>query len=249
MDFNVSTFVLEILNFLVLVWILQRLFYQPLLDIIAKRQRNIEQTLANAQQLQQQAEEQRNLYENRQKLWEQERHSAQQTLQAQLEAERARQLAKLHSELTQERQKLTVTWELQQQEQLQQLEQQALKNAARFAAALLQQTACPELERHLFELLITRLPNLPVQCQQYLKTASGAAPITVNIASTYPLNAKQQQALETQLSALTTRVLTFHYHQQPELIAGLRIDIGAWVFNANVQQELIAFAELAHDIP
>ena len=73
MEFNLSTFILEIFNFLILIWILQRLFYKPLLETIAKRKQFIDQSLADAKTMQQQAEEQRSLYENRQKLWEEEK--------------------------------------------------------------------------------------------------------------------------------------------------------------------------------
>ena len=55
MEFNLSTFILEIINFLILIWILQRLFYKPLLEIIAKRKQFIDQSLADAKTMQQQA--------------------------------------------------------------------------------------------------------------------------------------------------------------------------------------------------
>ena len=48
MEFNLSTFILEIINFLILIWILQRLFYKPLLEVIAKRKQFIDQSLADA---------------------------------------------------------------------------------------------------------------------------------------------------------------------------------------------------------
>jgi F-type H+-transporting ATPase subunit b len=76
MEFNLSTFILEIINFLILIWILQRLFYKPLLETIAKRKQFIDQSLADAKTMQQQAEEQRSLYENRQKLWEEEKKNS-----------------------------------------------------------------------------------------------------------------------------------------------------------------------------
>ncbi len=46
-------------------------------------------------QLQQQAEEQRSLYENRQKLWEQEKQAALNALHQQIEVERRTQMARL----------------------------------------------------------------------------------------------------------------------------------------------------------
>ena len=57
MEFNFSTFALEIVNFLILIWILQRLFYKPVLAVIARRKQHIDQTLAEARKLHQEAED------------------------------------------------------------------------------------------------------------------------------------------------------------------------------------------------
>jgi F-type H+-transporting ATPase subunit b len=65
MELNWSTFVLEIINFLVLVWILQRLLYKPVLAVIARRRAGIEKTLADAKHLQAEAERLKAQYESR----------------------------------------------------------------------------------------------------------------------------------------------------------------------------------------
>jgi F-type H+-transporting ATPase subunit b len=51
--------------------------------------------------------------------------------------------------------------------------------------------------------------------------------------------------LEQKLSALINRPSHFYYAQDAALIAGLCIDIGTWVLHANLQHELIGFAEIA----
>ena len=49
MELNLSTFLLEIVNFLVLVWILKRFLYKPVMGVIERRKVGIEQTLAQAE--------------------------------------------------------------------------------------------------------------------------------------------------------------------------------------------------------
>ena len=109
MEFNLSTFILETINFLILIWILQRLFYKPLLEVIAKRKQSIDQALADSKAIHEQAEEQRRLYENRQKLWEQEKQSALTALHLQIETERRTQMIQLEFDLEQERKKNKMT--------------------------------------------------------------------------------------------------------------------------------------------
>ena len=241
MEFNLSTFILEVFNFLILIWILQRLFYKPLLDTIAKRKQHIEQSLAKAHETEQVAQQQRELYENRQKLWEQEKQQAIKTFQQQLDAERSNQLEKLQRELAQERQKHKVSLERQQQEFQHYVQQQALKNSAKFASILLQHTTSIELEQRLIGLLLEQLVSLPdsLMLQQ---------PITVQITSVYPLNDILKQQLEARFQQLINQPINLQYQQDADLIAGVRIDIGAWVLQANLQHELSAFAELSNEL-
>ena len=72
MELNWSTFALEIINFLVLVWILKRFFYQPVLEVIARRRAGIEKTRTEALQLQDEAQALRSQYENRLTEWDKE---------------------------------------------------------------------------------------------------------------------------------------------------------------------------------
>ncbi len=247
MEFNLSTFVLEIINFLILIWILQRLFYKPLLNVIAKRKQSIDQSLADAKNLQQQAEQQRSLYENRQKLWEQEKQTSLIALELQLDAERVTQLNRLNTDLEQERQKAKVTLSRQQQEHQQQAEKQALKNGAKFASLLLQEAAGPELEGRLFILMLNNLATLPEVCKLSLTPLEINKTVAIKITSAFPLSLEMSQQLEQKLESLINNRLSFQYHQDVALIAGLRLDIGSWVLNANVKHELVGFAELDYD--
>ena len=247
MEFNLSTFILEIINFLILIWILQRLFYKPLLEVIAKRKQFIDQSLADAKTMQQQAEEQRSLYENRQKLWEQEKQAALNALHQQIDVERRIRMARLSADLEQERQKINVTLQRQQRELLQQAEKRALQNGARFAGILLKQSASPELEARLFAMLLDNLKTLPEACRLCLQMLGAKKSVPIKITSAYELTAKQRLKLEQKLGSLINSQINFQYHQDAELIAGLRMDIGAWVLNVNLQHELIGFAEIANE--
>ena len=90
MELSWSTFVLEIINFLALVWILKRFLYKPVLDIIARRRSAIEKTQADAATLMAAAEQLQDQYGGRLTEWERERQEARATLARELDDERAR---------------------------------------------------------------------------------------------------------------------------------------------------------------
>ena len=240
MEFNLSTFGLEIANFLILVWILQRLFYKPLQAIIAKRKQDIDQTLLDAKNVKQEAQKERETYENRQQAWEQEKQAALTVFHQRLDAERATHLTNLQRELEQERQINQVTLEREKQEFQHYAQQQALKNAAKFSSLLLQQTVTPELEMRLAQLLLQRLTTFD------FSLSSGET--AIKITSVYSIPTEFQQQLETRFSNLCAVPLTFDYQQDASLIAGLRIEVGSWVLNANLKHELSGFAELAYEL-
>lgn len=247
MEFNTTTFILEIVNFLILIWILQRLFYKPVLEIIAKRKQHIEQSLEDAKKLHQEAEEMRGIYENRQLLWGQEKKAAQAELQQQFETERKAQLEKLHTELEQERQKSYVTLSRKQEEFKQKTERQALENGARFAALLMQQATGPEIERRLFAMLVEQLTALPEASKLNAQLSDSKKSPSIKVTTAYPLANEQKQALEQTFSALANRPINFQYQQDSALIAGVRIDIGAWVLHADLAHELAGFADIAYE--
>src|SRR5574338_1303003 len=105
MELDWTTFILEIINFLILLWLLKRLLYKPVLNMIARRKAEIEKRVADSQALRQEAESLRAQYERRIIEWEQERTAARSRLLEEISTERARLTAALRASLDQERDK------------------------------------------------------------------------------------------------------------------------------------------------
>lgn len=246
MELNWTTFVLEILNFLVLVWLLKHFLYRPVKAVIAKRQQGIEQQLQQADEKQRQAEVLREQYENRLADWENEREAGRQQLQREIEEERRRQMATLQQELAAEREKDAVLAGRQEQEQQRQNEVLALEQGARFVARLLEAVASPEVQAKLFEHLLTELKHLPPAQRDALQAvvANGKP---VEVVSAYPLSEAQQQQLKQQLESRVPHHLHFEFHEDRKLIAGLRLTVGPWVMHANLHDELKTFAAIAYE--
>ena len=247
MELNWSTFLLEIINFLVLVWILKHFFYKPIMDVIARRRADIEKTLDDAKSLHNDAEALQEQYKNRLAVWEQERLAAQTALEEEIGAERARQMEALQHTLGKEREKNQTIGQRQLEAGRQQAEEAALTQGAQFAARLLTAAAGPELEKRLADLFMQELVSLSPDRIEALRTAGNKTPDKVRITSAYPLDDATRQKLEQSLSAALGFSRPFHYTQDKALLAGLRIYVGAWVLRANLQDELKSFVDFAHD--
>lgn len=247
MELNWSTFILEIINFLVLVWILKRFLYKPVLDVIAQRQAGIEKKLNEAQTLKVDAEQLQSQYESRLSDWDQERLQARKTLAEEIESERARKLTELQTRLEQEKEKARVAEARYQADEQHKLEEQALKQGARFATRLLEQSAGPETETRLIDMVINSLSQQPDERIEALSNHYGQTPEKILVSSAYEMNDKQRQLLQQALYSVTGQEVPLHFKQDNELLAGIRITIGAWVLAANLRDELKGFMELAHE--
>ncbi|MGB5444499.1 MAG: F0F1 ATP synthase subunit B, partial [Psychromonas sp.] len=62
MSIDWFTVLAQIINFLVLVWLLKRFLYQPILDALDARERRIAKTLSDAADTEKQAQQERDLF-------------------------------------------------------------------------------------------------------------------------------------------------------------------------------------------
>jgi len=243
-EFTWSTFVLEIINFLVLVWILKRFLYKPVLAVIAARRQSVEQQLAQARATADEASALKDQYTGRLREMEAERRKAREDLARDIDAERARRLADLTATLEHEKKKARVADERRQAEQQRALEQKALQQGATFSSRLLAQAAGPELESRLLQMLVDELASLTEAQRTQLREQWGEQAGVIDVASAFDLSAAQRAQLTSSLHALVDAAEP-RFRRDPALIAGLRIEIGAWVLAMNVRDELKGFAELA----
>jgi len=246
LELSWPTFLLEIVNFLVLVWILKRFLYKPVLNVIAARRQAVEAQLAEAHATEQKANELREQYAGRLQHWEAERREAREQLAHEVEQERARRLAEIESALESEKQKARVAEDRQRAERERALEQQALEQGAVFSSRLLALAAGPELESRLLSMLIDGLTSLSAEQRARLRDRSLDRASVAEVSSAYELTDPQRERLTAALRELA-EVSDIRFHRDAALIAGLRVEIGAWVLAANLRDELKGFAELSSE--
>jgi len=246
LELNWSTFLLEIFNFLVLVWILKHFLYQPVLDLITRRRTAIEDQLTEAKQLHADADSLKQQYEHRLVDWEQERQKAMENLMRELEENRLHALDELKAELAKKKEKLRVARARQDKQAVRAIETRALQQGAEFASRLLAEAAGPELENRLFDLLLDDLSVLSADQISVLNNGWGDSPERILVTSAFPLTEDKRHRLEDILARITGLSAPVHYEQDVKLMAGLNITIGAWVLQLNVRDELQGFIELSH---
>ena len=246
MEFDWTTFTLEIINFLILVWILKRFLYRPVLDVIARRRAGIEKTLADAQQIEAEANLIKQQNEHRLAQWEAEKETAHAQLMTELADLRESKMTALETTIAQETERRHVLDERRRREFERMIEEKGVALGAQFSAKLLTRLASQELETKLYTLLLEDLQNLPITDKQSIIDSTTTPELHIKVQSAFSLSQNEQSGLTDTLNELTQKALPIDFSTNPELITGFKVDIGPWIMHANLRDELKFFSGALH---
>lgn len=242
MQFDWTTFALEALNFLVLVWLLKRFFYRPVLAMIEARQTATARTIEDAEAVRREAEALKTEYQTHLAEVDKEGAAAKARLDDDIAAERARRLTALEAQIAEERRRREALAARERTELELAMERKAMAIAARFATRLLEQLAGPELEAKLADLALSELDAEAPDILEALRRALREPGGSIKVISAYPLDATRRAAFTRRLSALAGQELVPKFGEDAVLKAGVCILAGSWVLMANLRDELSFFA-------
>lgn len=242
MDFDWTTFILEIINFLILVWILKRFLYHPILGVVARRRAGIEHAMADAKRIEAEAGELKQQSQRELEQWKEEKEAAKARLREELAAERERLMAELKTAVAEERERRRVLDERQQLEFKRAVEEQGIAQGAEFSARLLSRVAIPELEVRLYALLLEDLRGLRAEDKRSLADAAAAPGLQIKVQSAFEFDAARRVELAQALADLAGKTLPVEYIENSELLAGFHVSIGPWILHANLRDELKFFS-------
>lgn len=243
MELDWTTVALEVVNFLVLVWLLKRFFYRPVLEVIEKRRAASEKIVTDAEGLRREGEALKAEYTLRLAEADQEREKALARLDEEIAGQRAKRLEAVEVEVKADRARRQMLEERDRAAQSAALEQQAVAIAGRFASRFLDRLAGPELEGQLVDLALAELSDDTAEKLAALRAVLQAQDVCVRVLTAFPLEPARRQALSAALNQLAGRALNPEFGEDATLKAGLCLSAGSWTLQANLRDELAFFAE------
>lgn len=243
MQIDWTTFVLEVINFLILLWLLQHFFYRPVLAMLDARREKVQAIRNEADTLRRDAENLKTQYEGRLAEWNAEREQARQNLAQELAQERSRRLAELKRALADEEAKSRARSDAAEAARTAAAGRQAMEDAYGAAALMLQRLATPALTRRIVEVFCEDIDRLPEAERTTLQQAVAALAEreAVEITSAHPLDELARSALSAALMKAAGRPLAVQFSESAELIGGLRAAVGQCRLDASLADELAFF--------
>lgn len=243
MQLDATTFALQVINFLVLLWLLHRFFYKPVLGVLQAR---AQAEAARAQAL---ADERQALDARAADLAQQasaldaRREAAEQALQHTIDLERQQRLAALAKEIEAEQQKARARMAEEAQRSQRQGEQALRERAGTFVAHYLQRLATPAVEAAVIELFLQDLATQTDTARQALQACcaeEGSA--SMEVCTAFPVPSQTRERVRLQLHALTGDADGAVWRVDPALLAGICVHVPGHQLEASLRRGVEAFA-------
>ena len=223
MQLDWFTVIAQIFNFLILVWLLKRFLYRPILNAIDARERRIALTLADADTTKVEAQQARDEFRHKNEVFEQQRTVHLSQMMAEVKAERQQFLdvARQESEALRVRQQQTLIRE--QQGLNEALNQGAQEEVFAIARKTLTDLAGATLEERMVDVFLSRLAELDETSMAELKSSFVASVNLLRVRTAFTLPMAYQTRIETAIKAILGKEKQVQFETTPNLVCGIEL--------------------------
>lgn len=221
MQIDWLTVIAQIVNFLILIWLLKRFLYQPVIHAMDRREQRIAERLHSAELREQTAADTTQDYQHRIEALEQDRETLMGKAKEAAEAERLELLDQARSEVAEKRSHWQNQLAEEQQDFLHGLRHQAAESIQTIARRALVDLADAELEGQIIQSFIQRLKSLDKESRQAI--AAAAEPIRVM--TSFELDSAIRGRLTRAVHEHISEDMEVVYSESPDLLCGIELTV------------------------
>lgn len=214
----------QVINFLILVWLLKRFLYRPILDAIDAREKRIAEKIADANEKEVKAQKQHDEYQHKNEIFDQQRNAHMNEVLEAAKAERERLFdeARLESEDLRARLQLAIRNE--QHSLSEELSRRAREEVFSIARKTLADLASTSLEQRMTEIFIDRLRELDTAQISELTSAFKNPGKSLRIRTAFKLSAQQKAEIETVMAEIFGKQKPLEFIVVSGLLSGIEIN-------------------------
>jgi len=235
------TIAFQIVNFLVLAFVLQRLLFKPTLERAAERSREQQKLRQELAEEQEKVASLRTQMEEVQRQVEEDAQSIRMTAQAGAEAEREELLAQVRAEAQQVLAQAQADAARMRQQALAESRDQVVDAILAISGTVIGRAAPPEVHDRLVSGLNERIRDMgraEMQRVDAIRRSLGRREPIAHIATAHELSVEQRAQLAQMLTALADRHVTLELETDPGLVAGVRVRLGDTVMDNSIAGQL-----------
>lgn len=217
------TIIAQVINFLILVWLLKRFLYRPILDVIDAREKRIAAKIADADAKEAEAQKQRDDYQQKNELFDQQRNAHMNEMLEAAKAERAQLLDAARQESEDLRGRLEEGLRNEQQSLNEELSRRAREEVFAIARKTLSDLAEMSLEQRMTDIFLDRLRELNSAQITELKAAFKNSSDALLVRTAFSMSKKQRAAIETVIWEILGKEKQIEFDIVQDLVSGIEI--------------------------
>ncbi len=223
MSIDWFTFAAQLLNFILLVWLLKRFLYKPILDAIAARENRISAELANATAVETEAKRQRDQFQRSNEELEQQRAAllAEARQKAQAEYERLVAEARKTSEAVGRKRMQALHNNVENLNQA--IGRRVQQEVFGMTRKILLELASESLEERMTATFISRLQASDDDSRKRLRAIVGDVEHALLLRSAFELPQRQRDAIQAALKDISGAEIEPRFETQPDLVSGIEL--------------------------
>jgi F-type H+-transporting ATPase subunit b len=247
------TVVAQIINFFILVWLLRRYLYRPILKAIDEREKRIASQLNNADEKKAVAEREQDEFRRKNETFDQEKSELMTKAIAETKAEREKLFEKARNDANDLHAKLEKAWIGMDEDKKRELTQKTQQEVIAISRKVLNDLASVGLEEQSADIFIRRLKELKEEERKQFVKAFKADAKPVLIRSAFDLSERKQTEIRKAVSEITGPEAQFQFTTTPELITGIELIANgyklAWNISAYLDSIQKTFSETMKEKP
>jgi F-type H+-transporting ATPase subunit b len=220
------TFVAQIFNFVLLVYLLKRFLYRPVMDAIERREEGVRARLEEAGRKEEEAAEGKARFEALEEELERTRTQALRAAEEEAEGRRQELTAQLRDEVRTIREDWHESLRRQKEAFLDELRRRMSRELFGLVERVLGDLADAEVEDRLVDVFLRRLPDAEETEREELVSAALADDGSVRLRSSFELSAAQRDRLRAGILAWAGKELELSWEEDPELTLGIELRAG-----------------------
>jgi len=220
---NWFTVVAQAINFLILVWLLKRFLYKPILNAIDEREKGIANQLAEANVKKAEAQKERDDFQHKNEAFDQERAALLKRATDEAGAERLRLLDEARKDADALRAKRQEALRNEQRNLTQEINRWTQKEVFAITRKTLADLAGTSIEERMVEVFVDRLRGLTAAAKEQLAAALKSSTQPARVRSAFDLPPVQQAAIQKALNETFSADIPIHFETAPEVVSGIEL--------------------------
>lgn len=238
MEINWFTVIAQIVNFLILVWLLKRFLYKPVLKAIDERGKKIASQLDDAAAKQAEAIKEQQLFRQKNEDFENERASKMKEAYEEVNAEKTRLFEEVRQESTIMRSTYEDSLKQHEKELSHEIKRKTKTEVFAIAGKALADLANVKLDEQVVTVFIKKMMELDENNKANFKNALINNNKPIRMKSAFELSGPAKQELEKAIEGISGQINDIQYLLEPELVSGIELDTESYQLSWNIESYL-----------